>query len=216
MQMIPKCAASPRLPSLWCPSVTLSKPKTHTRIQDWRCVYLQDISEVLVSEVSHSEIFLGIALHEPGAALALGVYEQRVSGGPGDQYAILDAELICRQPLQKAVAVMERQNGRVKSTGWQGTARKCFFVLLMGMQRPLQPTLSAMLHTSVALFTPVPCFEGFQCKTYTCTVHSPTSWSLVRNCVRCRSLLWGMASFWQNPIRLLFSCSRISLMKGPR
>ena len=45
--------------------------------------YLQNVSEALVCEVSHSEILLGIALHEPGAALALGVYEQRVPGGPG-------------------------------------------------------------------------------------------------------------------------------------
>lgn len=69
--------------------------------------HLQDVPEILVCEVSHSEISLGIALHEPGAALALGVYEQRVPGGPCHQDAILDAELICRQPLQTPISVKE-------------------------------------------------------------------------------------------------------------
>ena len=37
-------------------------------------LHLQNISEVFVCEVRHSEVLLGIALHEPSAALALRVY----------------------------------------------------------------------------------------------------------------------------------------------
>ena len=73
--------------------------------------HLKDISEVLVCEVRHSEVPLGIALHEPGAALVLGVYKQRVSGGPGHQDTILDAQLICGQSLQKTIPVIEQQDG---------------------------------------------------------------------------------------------------------
>lgn len=61
--------------------------------------HLQVVPEHLVIELGDLELVGLLPVHDPGAALALGVHHDWVAGGAGDHDAVLNTELVCGQAL---------------------------------------------------------------------------------------------------------------------
>ena len=61
--------------------------------------YLKMVPEELVIELGDLKLVGLLPVHDPGAALALGVHQHGVPGGPGHHDTILDTQVICWQTL---------------------------------------------------------------------------------------------------------------------
>ena len=70
-----------------------------------KVAYLQVISEEFVVELCDLELVGLLPVHDPGAALALGIHQDRVPGGPGHHDAVLYTQVICGQALQAKTAI---------------------------------------------------------------------------------------------------------------
>lgn len=71
---------------------------------DARGLYLKVVPEELVIQLCDFELIGFLPVHDPGASLALWIYQYRVSGGSGDHDAVLNTQIISWQTLQVKTA----------------------------------------------------------------------------------------------------------------